>query len=442
MRKVLTVLTLLCVLCVLPASAHELIIGLSPYQDSAKAEAQVKTVLQFVTDTLEPGESALLFDAYNIQSLGTFAVPLNPAYRHPKAKIMANRQVVTAMLAFARAARTPKGGSEPAVMGAIRLPQSLAFIGQNYPHKENAQVVLLGSPLYDDPAERAFSMNQGRIPGDGNFSHGRADTPYGIKGQEALLAQRNIHLAFGDESWRRDDHHGHYVQRFWTLYIEGQGGKLVTFTGDLPTLWQRVRAHTPPLAHSYTVEHSDKLEMLILKSRDVKEKASIYDRPVTQTAFPMERLTGASNIEIGVSWDCPACDIDLFTQHQNSETPLSYLNKETPSGLYYKDWRQSPRNVNGLETVAYRVPVDLNNLLIAVNFYGGSAVNGVQGELRISLGGQTYAKAFYVPAQEGNHGHGREETLKSKQAANANWLVIDPLEVLGVRRAQDIISRR
>lgn len=442
MRIVIALLVILGCLAGDPVRAHELIIGFSPYQDSAKAEVQVKTVLQFLTDTLEPSQSALLVDAYNLQSLGTFAVPPNPAYRHPKAKIMANKQVVTALLAFARAARAPKGGSEPAMMGAIRLPQALAFIGQNYPHKEKAQVVLLGSPIYDDPAERAFSMNQGRIPGDGHFAHGRADTPYGIKGQEALLAQRNIHLAFGDDSWRRDDHHGHYVQRFWTLYIEGQGGKLVTFTGDLPTLWQRVRVHTPPLAHSYTVEHSDKLEMLILKSRDVKEKDSIYDRPVTQTAFPMERLNGASNIEIGVSWDCPACDIDLFTQHHNSETPLSYLNKETPSGLYYKDWRQSPRTVNGLETVAYRVPVDLNNLLIAVNFYGGSAANGVQGELRISLDGQTYARAFYVSAKNGNHGQGREETLKTKQATNANWLVIDPLEVLGVRSAQNIISRR
>lgn len=442
MRCLFAVLIILGFLAGDPARAHELIVGLSPYQDAAKAEAQVKTVLDFLTVTLEPGESALVIDAFNIQSIGTYIVPPNPAYRHAKAKIMANRQAVSAMLAFARAARAPKGGAEPAVMGAIRLPQALSFIGQNYLYKEKAQVVLLGSPIYDDPAERAFSMNQGRIPGDGNFSHGRADTPYGLKGQTALLAQWPVHLAFADESWRRDDHHGYYVQRFWTLYIEGQGGKLASFTGDLPTLWQRVRAHTPPLAHNYTLERSDKLEMLILKPRDVKEKDSIYERPVTKTPFPKERLNRASNIEIGVSWDCPTCDLDLYSQHDSKEAPLSYIHTETPSGLYFKDWRQSPRNVNGLETVAYRVPVDLNNLLIAVNFYGGSAASGVQGELRISLDGQTYAGAFYVPAQEGNHGYGREETLKSKQAANANWLVIDPLEVLGVRSSQNIISRR
>lgn len=441
MRVVFAVLIILGFLAGDPARAYELIIGLSPHQDSARAEAQVKTVLQFLTDTLEPSQSALLVDAYNIQSLGTFEVPANPAYRHPKAKIMANRQVVSAMLAFAKNARAPQGGAEPTVMGAIRLPQVLAFIGQNYTPNDKSQVVLLGSPLYDDPADRAFSMSQGRIPGDGHFIHSRAHSPYGIKGQESLLAQWSIHLGYPDDSWRRDDHHGYYVQRFWTLFIEGQGSKIASFTGDLPTLWQRVRAHTPPQAHTYTVEHSEKLEMLILKPRELKEKASIYERPVTQTPVAMERIRHATSVEIGLSWDCSICDLDIYTQHDSGEVALSYIHKENAAGVYYKDWRNAPI-ANAHETVAYRVPIDLTNLLIAVNFYGGSAEGGVRGELRISLDGQTYARAFYVPAQVGNHGQGREETLKSRQAVNANWLVIDPLEVLGVRSAPNIISRR
>ncbi|HBR68782.1 MAG TPA: hypothetical protein DEA55_05335 [Rhodospirillaceae bacterium] len=63
MRIVIAVLVILGCLAGDPARAHELIVGLSPYQDAAKAEAQVKTVLDFLTVTLEPGESALLFDA-------------------------------------------------------------------------------------------------------------------------------------------------------------------------------------------------------------------------------------------------------------------------------------------------------------------------------------------------------------------------------------------
>ena len=83
-------------------SAHELIIGLSPYQDPASAKAQVKSVLQFMTENLEPGDSCLVFDAYHIRSLGTFKVPGKPSYRHKKAKLQANRKVLKRLLQFAK----------------------------------------------------------------------------------------------------------------------------------------------------------------------------------------------------------------------------------------------------------------------------------------------------------------------------------------------------
>lgn len=433
MKKVSVVLTMVLAGLLGAGSvwAHDLIVGLSPYQEAKRADAQVKATLQFLTDTLQPGQSALVIDAYHIRTLGMFTVPNKSVYRHAKAKLQANRQVVGAMLNFAKAARTPQGGTEPSIPGAIRLPQALTFIGQNYPAKGKAQVVLLGSPLFDDPAERGFSMGQGRIPGDGHLTHGRAQTPYGIKGQETLLAQWNIHLAFPDESWRRDDHHGYYVQRFWTLHIEGQGGKLATFTGDLPTLWQRVQSHASPPAHTFTVEDTDKLEMITLKPRVVKDTASIYERPITQTPLATEHIHQAPNIEIGLSWDCGECDLDLYAQNGSREAALSFLNKETASGVFYKDMLRSPRAINGFETIAYQVPVNLAKLVLAINFYGGSAANGVRGELRLSLDGQTYAKPFHVPAQEGNKGQGREETLNTRQAASAHWLVINPLEVIG-----------
>lgn len=433
MKKVSVVLTIVLAGLLGAGSvwAHDLIVGLSPYQEAKRADAQVKATLQFLTDTLQPGQSALVIDAYHIRTLGMFTVPNKSVYRHAKAKLQANRQVVGAMLNFAKTARTPQGGTEPSIPGAIRLPQALAFVGQNYPAKGKAQVVLLGSPLFDDPAEHGFSMSQGRIPGDGHLTHGRAQTPYGIKGQENLLAQWNIHLGFPDESWRRNDHHGYYVQRFWTLHIEGQGGKLATFTGDLPTLWQRVQSHASPPAHTFTVEDTDKLEMIILKPRVVKDTASIYERPITQTPLATEHIHQAPNIEIGLSWDCGGCDLDLYAQNGHGEAALSFLNKETASGVFYKDMVRSPRAINGFETIAYQVPVNLAKLVLAVNFYGGSAANGVRGELRLSLNGQTYAKPFHVQASEGNKGQGREETLNSRQAASAHWLVINPLEVIG-----------
>lgn len=424
-----------------PASAYEMAIGLSPYQDPRQAETQVKQVLQFLTDTIQPGQSVLLFDAYHLRTLGVFAVPTNPSYRHPKAKVQANAKAIGSLLTFAKQAGLPPGAQESAMSSALRWPQALRFIGQNYPAKEKAHLILLGSPLFDDPAEQGFSMRHGRIPGDGHLTSERARTPYGTKGQETVLTQWRVHLGFPGWSWKRDDHHAFYVQRFWTLYVERQGGQLVSFTNDMPTLFERVRTNAAAPPHQYKAEQSDKVEMIQLRPPTVKQ-SSIYERPVTTAPLSAEALRHATNLEAGITWECGGCDLDLYGQHAPGTPVLWFLNMQTPGGTYFKDWTSSPRASSGYETLAYQMPVDVNSMLLAVNFYHGKASGGVKGEVRISLNGQTYAKAFHIPAQEGNGGVGRQETLASRRATNAAWLVIDPLEVLGIRTSPTLVSQR
>lgn len=64
-----------------PVYARDIAIGLSPYLEAAAAERQVKSVLVFLTETLEPGDSCFIFDGYRNQ-LGAF-VAANPAYIPP-----------------------------------------------------------------------------------------------------------------------------------------------------------------------------------------------------------------------------------------------------------------------------------------------------------------------------------------------------------------------
>jgi hypothetical protein len=264
------------------SSAYEMAIGLSPHQDARQAETQVKQVLQFLTDAVQPGQSALLFDAYHLRTLGVFAVPPNPSYRHPKAKVQVNAKTIANLLAFAKQAALLPGTQEATMQSALRWPQALRFIGQNYPAKENAHLILLGSPLFDDPAEQAFSMRGGRIPGDGHLTSERARSPYGTKGQETILSQWRVHLGFPGWSWKQDDHHAFYVQRFWTLHVEQQGGQLTTFTNDMPTLFERVRTNAAAPPHQYKAVPSDKVEMIQLRPPTVRQ-SSIYERPVTTT---------------------------------------------------------------------------------------------------------------------------------------------------------------
>ena len=428
-------LLLFIIALVSPAQGRELAIGFSPYTEPDVAQRQVKSVLQFLTETLKPGESALVFDAYRVRTLGTFTVPDNPAYRHPKARLQANRQVVAALLAFAKDARTPQGHGEPGVIGAVRLPQALAFLGTNYPALKDADIVVFGSPIYDDPSERQFTMRRLFIPGDGHLRKARGATPYGIKGQSSMLAGRRVHLGFPDDSWRQGDHHAYFVHRFWTLFIEGQGGKLSTFTDDLVTLFERVKTKAPAPSHEYKPEPSDKLEMIQLRPPTVELRTSLYERPLSDAMVLPETLRRAKNVEVGITWECARCDLDLYSQSSPKAIALSYLHTLTPEGEYFRDWTSSPRTRNGYETLAYNVPIDLTALLLAVNFYSGDSPGGVNGELRISIDGETYAKTFHHPASKGNGGSGAGRTLNARRAVNEYWLLIDPLEVLGVSRA-------
>ncbi|HNP84059.1 MAG TPA: hypothetical protein PKN47_21540 [Nitrospira sp.] len=423
------------------ALARDMAIGLSPYQNADVAEKQIKSLVEFLAESLEPGDRCMLFDAYHVQTLGIFAVPDKVVYRQPKAKVQANRQVVAAMIQFARTAKRPDGDGEPSVIGAIRIPQALRFIGQDYPVMQDSDVILLGSPLYDDPKDQPFSMRPNHIPGDGHLMKARNVTPYGIKGQDSLLAKRRVHIAFLD-NWQQDDHHSYFVQRFWTLFVEGQGGQLSSFTHDLPTLFQRVKSNAASPKHDYKVEPTDKLEMILMRPPTVKRQTSIYERPVSTAPLSAEAVRRVSNVEVGITWECGGCDLDLYGQHAPGATPLWFLRTQTKDGQYFKDFRNSPRSANGYETLAYHVTVDLNALLLAVNFYNGQSPGGVKGEVRISLNGQTYAMPFHVLAQEGNGGVGRQETLTARRANNTAWLVIDPLEVLGIRIPPTVVSQR
>ncbi len=426
-------LLLFIIVLVSPAQGRDMAIGLSPYVGADAAQRQVKSVLQFLTENLQPGDRALVFDAYNTRVLGTFTIPDNPAYRHPKARIQANRQMVAALLAFAKDARAPQAENEPRVIGAIRFPQALAFIGENYPALQDADLIVLGSPIYDDPSDRQFTMHRQYIPQDDHLSHTRSATPFGIKGQSSLLAGRRVHLGYPDESWRLDDHHAYLIHRFWTLFIEGQGGKLSTFTGDIATLFERVKTNAPVPSHDYKRATSGKLEMIPLRPLTVVRKPLIRERPLSDVRIALETLRRAANVEVGITWECASCDLDLYAKSSPMATALSYHDMKTPEGQYFQDWTSSPRAANRYETLAYSMPIDLTAMFVAVNFYNGTSPGGVHGELRISIDGQTYAKAFHLSASGGNQGAGRMQTLNVRRAANEHWLVINPMDVLGIQ---------
>ncbi len=411
------------------AQARQIMIGLSPALSQSKTKAQAKNVLQFLTQEVEPGEKALIFDAWSLQSIGTFSVPTNSAYSVEKAKLQANRALVAHLLKRSRRHNTQLQNQ---INGAVKLPQFLQFIGENYGPMTDTDILILGSPIYLDIKNPKMSMTEGRLAGDGHFTAPPSDTPFSIIGKEELLKGARVHIFIPNQDWAINEHYAHLVKRMWTLFIEGQGAALSNFTNDAHTYWLRASASAAALPHSFKRgDNKGKIETLTISNKQ-QDTLPIYERDLATTPPSSKVLRMANHVEIGISWNCAHCDLDLYVRpHHNAET-LYFGHTKTSEGLYHKDFTQSPQPNGGFETVSFQVPVDLRDTFIAINWYSGEEPQGIKGEIRLAIGDKTYGIPFQINAQKGNASQGRTAILQSNKTANKNWLIIKPKYILGL----------
>lgn len=427
------------------AHSGEMVVGLSPFNQSAKAENQTKSFINYLLENSNPGDKVRFYDAYNLRSLGVFEIPTNPGYRHPRAKLMVNKEVIKALLEFAEKAREPKEEEgEPSVAGAMRWPQFLRFIGENLSHSEETEVVLLGNPLYDDPKEPDYSMaNDNRVPADSQLLAQKRRTPFGTKGDSELLSNIRVHLGFPNINWKSNNQNSFLVKRLWALFIEKQGGQLITFTGDLPTLLDRLKNHADAPKHDYKFNIAPKNEIALgdekpkeFSKNDIQpavpeKQVSIFDRALSEETVSINDAKQANFVEIGITWK-GSIDLDIYCRPTSQSETLYFSHKNSKEGKYIQDFMSSPGSSN-YETVVFDTPIDLNQLLIAVNFYNGTVNKPISGEIRISINNQIYAQKFEIKGKKGNSAAGRDSTLSNKKPANSNWLVIDPLQVVGIK---------
>lgn len=320
-------------------------------------------------------------------------------------------------------------GAAPRAGKALRLPQLLRYIAQNHSGGEEVEVIVFGSVFYDDPQEPAFSMADGLIPSDGHILSSRAKTIFGASDSPNALKNFRVHVGYTDAM--PSDRHAYYVERFWTLFIEHQGGKLVTFSGDQGSIFSRAENKASAPEHSFKLEESNKLEMIRLRTEVIQEQ-SIYQRPVSTTKPTAQTLHRARSVQIGLSWDCPSCDLDLYAQTSPRAERIFFGNSKTNEGTHLKDFLQSPRTINGYETIEFFVPVDLSQLKIAVNFFKGNAPQGIKGELRLAFDGNTYAMPFTLATTSGDSGRSVSPAFMNNASNAPQTLFINVLSIAGL----------
>ncbi|SFO40822.1 hypothetical protein SAMN04488056_105252 [Cohaesibacter marisflavi] len=406
-----------------PSLARDMVFGFSSQQTPEVLKKQAEQAIAHMLGHLEPNETARFFDASKVKLVATFKAPEGKHAKIPKVFLNANPKALAGLKKFIKSAE-----AVPGRVSGVDMPAMFATLRQNYQTEDGADLIILGSPIHDDPKAPSLSMIGGRVPNDGHIAANVSESPYGTSGLSGSLKGYDVYIGFDGFDWVVSNAHRYQVKRFWSLSVEAHGGSLAYFGDDLATLFETAGTDVPDIKHSQPLEATDKKEMLLFE-RDTGKIAQVYDARPEPHPAPEPVWRRAVNPRIGVSWTAPKADLDLFVRPTPSSPVIYFGQASTEEGQLYKDFRNSP--VNGFETVALNGTYDLSDTLLAINLYGGKVpVGGVSGEIRIAIDDEVWAKSFTIAAKQGNKGKGAESVMRDGQVPNKAWIIIKPTDIL------------
>ncbi|MGF1463695.1 MAG: hypothetical protein ACFB2Z_11130 [Maricaulaceae bacterium] len=292
-------------------------------------------------------------------------------------------------------------------------------------------VAIFGSPIYDNPQEPSVSMADGFVPSDGHITVARGRSAHSLAGLENALGGTPVHFSYDGYDWTINARHHFAVHRYVALGMDTLGGALVTFNTDRGQLIDQIHRGVDTPVETFERAASDKLEMIQIRP-DRTRRLPIHEREVTTAPISAQTRRRATDLEVGISWNC-ACDMDIYVQAHPQARVLYFGQTNTREGQFWRDYRSGRDLLNGLESVTFHAPVNLDEMVIGVNFYSGRAPQGVTGELRLAIGGATYAQPFTINATSGNGGRGAAEMISTRDAPNDHWVVFEATDVVNAR---------
>lgn len=397
------------------------VIGLSPFLDKGVKDDVFRSVVRLLAEDLPLNSTLTVYDAFGLKTISQAALPDAPVFHSPKTRANQSATTIREVRQFLAQEHFPPTNSYLKFEEAIRLPQFLDFLADNL-RATNINVLLIGSPLYEDAREPGFSMADGYFPSDGHLQASREKSVFGLTAN-APAGPPTIHWLYFKDPWLTDLHK-EKVTRFWTLYLECRGAQLAAFTGDLPTALQSFKLNAPgPTAASknWSLDTTQrKIEMLRV-SRNV-EVADWLTRSTAGAQTPPTTLIGP--MKIGIRWK-HNIDVDLYATPRRGAETLYFEHIRSPEGYYYKDHRSSPGRE--YEFVEFDSAVDAREIEAFINFYKGRCPGGPRGEVRIEFDGRIYVAPFAISAEEGNLG-------RSGESQQEFWTRIPVQEILKLSR--------
>lgn len=401
---------------------HYLIVFSTSYGENQREIVYRKTI-DFLGRDMPVGSSFEIFDGVSLSSITSGEVPNLRAYSAPSDDILKHSKSRLDLLAEQRDAvnsflKNPPDESGRAQKERLSLGSLFIELGRYYKETgidKNVYIIVLGSPLYHDDNMIEYSFLDGFFPSDGHLFVRQQASIFGLRGLENLLDDVRVYWGWASSPGWFDRTHEVKVTEFWDKYITMLGGESVVIDSGVEKAFDQAALGTSRVVPEVAVDEDDRkvemrsirrrsidnlvMELLFWNSDQVKRK---YDQ------FTPLRSYGG-DVKIGISWECQACDVDLYVSDpsKSSETELFWGRRRTGAGQFYKDFAMVdavPAPINGYEYVELNNVHDVRSVLASVNFYEGEQEGGVKGILRVEFEERIFDYKFDIDAENGNGG--------------------------------------
>jgi hypothetical protein len=218
--------------------SRSIVIAVSPLFPPSTKTRLFQDIIDLVQSDRCRGDSVTVINGLDVQMISIIVIPESAenAPQMPPTYLSSAIEPIRAFL-------SEKNQYRPDSEGVLDVPKILDFISQD-PQRQSTpcHLVLIGSPLFNHSAS-AFDMTSGRVPSDAYLRLNPSQSPYGVFGRDSFLKGFVCHFCI-DEARFFSSSHRNATMRFWTYFIQLQGGDVASIGSNMTSAFESVLKDT------------------------------------------------------------------------------------------------------------------------------------------------------------------------------------------------------
>lgn len=419
-----------------PGVAREILVAVSPHLDSNFRKTLWPSLGRLILEQAHPGDMVTIYDGLELKQVVSLTVPNEKVMeKNPRARATRLAPEIKILKAFLDTAP-----AVDATDGALLVPQLVELVARRAKTGRHTSMLLVGSPLYQNPKDVTWTFADRRYPSDAHFAADQNRTTFGCANRATSLEGVAVYQIYPGDVFEFERHRL-AVERFWRRWFAAQGAKSGMACGDIDSVMSALASGTTgPLDVAGDADHggdeADKITMLTATDAQAEPEAKAEDSWIVEATPPppadpptaaAPRSPMVADLRIGIRWT-DAVDIDLYAKPANDAEELYFGRPRTVEGVHEKDHVSAPAGVHGFETVRFSKTVDIRSAHVAVNLYRGQVSQGCDCEIRVLADGEVFTKTVHLAAA------GTRGKATPTRATDPSWAIIDLATMLGIER--------